>query len=105
MGGAVGANPLGIIIPCHRVIGANGSLTGFGGGFEAKVALLELEGIAMPGGPRPEAIETPSKNGPDVLIATETPSEFSPDVLAAVTRHAKSDTACKAIRDRQELTS
>ena len=73
VGGAVGANPLGIIIPCHRVIGANGSLTGFGGGLEAKVALLELEGIAMPRGPRPEAIETPSKNGPDVLIATETP--------------------------------
>lgn len=61
VGGAVGANPLGIIIPCHRVIGANGSLTGFGGGLEAKVALLELEGVAMSRGARSEAIETPSK--------------------------------------------
>lgn len=105
VGGAVGANPLGIIIPCHRVIGANGSLTGFGGGVEAKVTLLELEGVAVSRGARSEPIEVPSENGPDVLIATVTPSEFSPDVLIAVTRHAKSDTACKAIRDRQELTS
>lgn len=105
VGGAVGANPLGIIIPCHRVIGANGGLTGFGGGLEAKVALLELEGVAMSRGARSEAIETPSKNGPDVLIATETPSEFSPDALTAVTRLEKSDTACKAIRDRQEMMS
>lgn len=105
VGGAVGANPLGIIIPCHRVIGANGSLTGFGGGLEAKVTLLELEGVAMSRGARPEAIEAPSENGPDVLIANVTPNEFSPDVLTAVTRLAKSDTACKAIRGRRELTS
>lgn len=103
VGGAVGANPFGIIIPCHRVIGANGSLTGFGGGLEAKVALLELEGVAMSRGARSEAIETPSNIGPDVLIATETPSEFSPDALIAATHLEKSDTACKAIRDRQEL--
>lgn len=105
VGGAVGANPLGIIIPCHRVIGANGSLTGFGGGVEAKVTLLELEGVTISRGARPEAIGTPSGFSPDVLIATETPSESSPDVLTVVTRHAKSDTACKAIRGRQELTS
>lgn len=105
VGGAVGANPLGIVIPCHRVIGANGSLTGFGGGLEAKVALLELEGVAMSRGTGSEAIETPSKNGPDALIATETPSEFNPDALTVATRLAKSDTACKAIRDRQELMS
>lgn len=43
VGGAVGRNPIGIIIPCHRVIGADGSLTGFGGGLEVKRALLELE--------------------------------------------------------------
>ena len=42
--GAVNAkNPLPIVIPCHRVIGANGSLTGFGGGIPAKITLLELE--------------------------------------------------------------
>jgi methylated-DNA-[protein]-cysteine S-methyltransferase len=45
VGAAVGANPLGIIVPCHRVIGANGSLTGYAGGLENKVALLRLEGV------------------------------------------------------------
>ena len=43
-GGAVGANPLPIIVPCHRVIGSDQSLTGFTGGLSIKVALLELEG-------------------------------------------------------------
>ena len=43
VGLANGANPIAIIVPCHRVIGANGSLTGFGGGLPAKRALLELE--------------------------------------------------------------
>lgn len=38
-------NPIGIIIPCHRVIGANGSLTGYAGGLDMKRALLELEGV------------------------------------------------------------
>jgi len=41
---ANGANPIPIIIPCHRVIGANGSLTGYGGGLDVKQKLLELEG-------------------------------------------------------------
>ena len=44
VGGAVGRNPIGIIIPCHRVIGADGSLTGYGGGLDRKRWLLELEG-------------------------------------------------------------
>lgn len=44
VGGAVGWNPICIIIPCHRVIGANGSLTGYGGGLDNKIALLQLEG-------------------------------------------------------------
>ena len=43
VGGAVGHNPLTIIIPCHRVIGADGSLTGYAGGLERKAALLTLE--------------------------------------------------------------
>lgn len=47
VGGAVGRNPLCIIIPCHRVVGANGSLTGYGGGIKRKVALLELEKVDM----------------------------------------------------------
>ena len=45
VGGAVGWNPLCIIIPCHRVIGAGRSLTGYGGGIKNKIALLKLEGI------------------------------------------------------------
>ena len=44
VGAANGSNPLPIIVPCHRVIGADGSLTGFGGGLDIKRALLELEG-------------------------------------------------------------
>ncbi|WP_425828153.1 methylated-DNA--[protein]-cysteine S-methyltransferase [Streptomyces fractus] len=44
VGGAVGANPLLIVRPCHRVIGADGSLTGYAGGLERKVELLTLEG-------------------------------------------------------------
>jgi methylated-DNA-[protein]-cysteine S-methyltransferase len=43
VGAANGANPLPIVVPCHRVIGSNGSLTGFGGGLEAKRFLLDLE--------------------------------------------------------------
>ena len=46
VGLANGANPLPIVVPCHRVIGADGSLTGFGGGLHIKRALLELEGAA-----------------------------------------------------------
>ncbi len=45
VGGAVGHNPISIIIPCHRVIGSNGSLTGYAGGIEKKRSLLELEHI------------------------------------------------------------
>jgi len=47
VGAANGANPLPIVVPCHRVIGSNGKLTGFAGGLETKAALLELEGIRM----------------------------------------------------------
>ena len=43
VGGAVGWNPICIIIPCHRVVGKNGSLTGYGGGIKKKIALLEHE--------------------------------------------------------------
>lgn len=43
VGGAVGANPICIIIPCHRVIGSNGKLVGYGGGLKNKLALLALE--------------------------------------------------------------
>lgn len=43
VGGAVGRNPISIIVPCHRVIGANGSLTGYAGGMDRKIRLLALE--------------------------------------------------------------
>lgn len=49
VGGAVGHNEVSIIIPCHRVVGTNGSLTGYAGGIEKKVALLELEHTDMSG--------------------------------------------------------
>ena len=47
VGGAVGHNPISIIIPCHRVVGTDGSLTGYAGGVEKKVFLLEHEGVDM----------------------------------------------------------
>lgn len=47
VGGAVGHNPISIIIPCHRVVGSNGSLTGYAGGIKIKIKLLELEGADM----------------------------------------------------------
>lgn len=45
VGGAVGHNPIGIVVPCHRVVGSNGSLTGYAGGIDRKVWLLEIEGV------------------------------------------------------------
>ena len=47
VGRAVGTNPVSIVVPCHRVIGANGNLTGYGGGLDRKTALLELEGFIL----------------------------------------------------------
>ena len=49
IGGAVGHNEISIIIPCHRVVGTNGSLTGYAGGIDKKVKLLELEHADMRG--------------------------------------------------------
>ncbi len=57
VGLANNANPLPIIIPCHRVIGASGALTGFGGGMETKIWLLEHEGIT------PSQIHNPDQMG------------------------------------------
>ena len=47
VGGAVGHNSISLIIPCHRVVGSNGSLTGYAGGIEKKIRLLRMEGITM----------------------------------------------------------
>lgn len=49
VGGAVGHNEISIIVPCHRVVGTNGSLTGYAGGVDKKVRLLTLEGVDMSG--------------------------------------------------------
>jgi len=46
VGAAIGRNPLGIVVPCHRVVGANGALTGYAGGLDRKIALLDLERLA-----------------------------------------------------------
>ncbi|MGY8905337.1 MAG: methylated-DNA--[protein]-cysteine S-methyltransferase [Burkholderiales bacterium] len=45
VGAAIGRNPISIVVPCHRVIGANGTLTGYAGGLHRKTALLQLEGV------------------------------------------------------------
>lgn len=47
VGGAVGHNPVSILIPCHRVVGTNGSLTGYAGGLDRKTALLQLEQVDL----------------------------------------------------------
>ena len=49
VGGAVGHNSISLIIPCHRVVGADGSLTGYAGGIERKIRLLRMEGVDMSG--------------------------------------------------------
>lgn len=54
VGGAVGHNPISIIVPCHRVIGTNGSLTGYAGGLDRKIRLLEIEQTDMSGLFRPK---------------------------------------------------
>ena len=47
VGGAVSHNPISIIVPCHRVVGFDGKLTGYAGGLENKIKLLELEGVKI----------------------------------------------------------
>ena len=47
IGGAVGHNPISIIIPCHRIVGTNGSLTGYAGGIDKKIYLLKHEEVNM----------------------------------------------------------
>ena len=48
VGGAVGRNPISVIVPCHRVVGADGSLTGYAGGTDRKMRMLRLEGARLP---------------------------------------------------------
>lgn len=48
VGAAVGANPLAVVVPCHRIVGADGTLTGYAGGLARKTKLLALEGVHLP---------------------------------------------------------
>ena len=61
MGGAVGRNPVSLIVPCHRVIGADGSLTGYAGGLDRKLRLLTLEEADLTKGRIPADLQ---KNAP-----------------------------------------
>lgn len=65
VGGAIGRNPLGIVVPCHRVIGADGSLTGYAGGLDRKTALLRLEGLPCAAPGRPKQASSPSGGSED----------------------------------------
>ena len=49
VGGAAGANPIALIIPCHRVVGADGGMTGYAGGVDRKIRLLQMERVNLPG--------------------------------------------------------
>ena len=60
VGAAVGRNPITVIVPCHRVIGENGTLTGYAGGLHRKQALLDIEGIVLPVGTRQGGLFEPS---------------------------------------------
>lgn len=72
VGAAVGANPLSIIVPCHRIIGRDGSLTGYAGGLPRKVELLKLEGQTDA---RLTAVPTPTRPAPEVRSSR---NEFAP---------------------------
>ena len=62
VGAAIGRNPVPVVVPCHRVIGASGSLTGYYGGLERKRVLLELEGLTISG-------DTVARSAPDPQLA------------------------------------
>ena len=80
---ANGANPLSVFVPCHRVVGSDRSLTGYGGGLEAKRRLLELEGVRLPG------LSALWGCGEVITVAAEnldysTPGEMDARIAAAV---------------------
>ena len=70
VGAATGRNPIGIIVPCHRIVGADGSLTGYAGGLERKKALLALEAGALP----LAGFETVTSAGPALASRAPRPS-------------------------------
>ena len=78
VGGAVGHNEISIIIPCHRVVGTSGSLTGYAGGIERKVKLLELERADMTGFFVPKKGTAPDLRRSDTLHPKFVVRIFSP---------------------------
>ena len=98
VGGAVGRNPISILVPCHRVVGASGSLTGYAGGLDRKVKLLTLERTDMQGLfiPRREPLyENGGKNvmteyynveriWEDDFGCEERPAEYEPQVIVVL---------------------
>lgn len=70
VGAAVGRNPISVIVPCHRVIGADGSLTGYAGGLPRKVQLLTLEGVQ---GLAPTAVRVPAVRSAGAPMRASTP--------------------------------
>ena len=68
VGGANGSNPIPLVIPCHRVVGADGSLTGFGGGLTAKRWLLVHEGVLRGGTPQPVQMSLFNPGGPPPAV-------------------------------------
>ena len=72
VGGFVGRNPLSIFIPCHRVVGSTGQLTGYAGGLDRKQHLLELEGVLAPGSPRP------AEHGQHRAVRVAEPGDLEP---------------------------
>jgi methylated-DNA-[protein]-cysteine S-methyltransferase len=67
IGGAVGHNPISILIPCHRVVGAGGGLTGYAGGIEKKIQLLQLEGVVLR-----RQVEPPGRRGTSFAARPDT---------------------------------
>ena len=67
VGAANGANPIFIVVPCHRVVGADGSLTGFACGLDVKAALLQLEGHRIRGGGKPKLRDFPAPENPGLF--------------------------------------
>lgn len=70
VGAAVGRNPVSVVVPCHRVVGASGSLTGYAGGLDRKRALLDLEGATPPA---PPARRVEAEPGPPAADRREAP--------------------------------
>jgi methylated-DNA-[protein]-cysteine S-methyltransferase len=92
VGAAVGRNPVSLVVPCHRVVGSAGSLTGYAGGLERKQALLELEGVRQKGFvfgrvdddlPTRESLHGAGRRGTTGRAESPTPTAGSTDAMQA----------------------